>query len=91
MDFSDLFYNGKSDGPGTRHVDPVHDSWTGRRGQEGGAAPWRRVGARACQCSPAVVDEDEAVPEGCPPEHEQQWRGGAAEAKNGGGLSSVRG
>jgi hypothetical protein len=32
---------------------------------------------------------DEAVLEGCSPEHEWQRRGGVTEAKNGGGLSSA--
>jgi hypothetical protein len=43
---------------------------------------------------PATVEEDEldeAVLEGCSPEHERHRRGGTTEAKNGGGLSSARG
>jgi hypothetical protein len=51
-------------------------------------------GARAHWCSLAVAEEDEldeVVPEGCSPEHELQRRGGAMEAKNGGGLSLPRG
>jgi hypothetical protein len=57
------------------------------------ANAWR-AGARACWCSPAKVEEDEpdeAVLEGCSPQHERRWRGGVTEAKNGGGLSSARG
>jgi hypothetical protein len=52
------------------------------------------AGARACQCSPVAVEEDEpdeAMPEGCSPGHERRRRGGAMEAKNGDGLSSARG
>jgi hypothetical protein len=47
--------------------------------------------ARAHRCKPAAVEDepDEAVLEGCSPEHEQQWRDGTMEAKNGGGLSVV--
>jgi hypothetical protein len=81
-------------------VDQVHGTWTGRRGSgppwieavwtRGRGGAWR-AGARARQCSPTMVEEDEAVPEGCSPEHERQRRGDAMEAKNGGGLSSPRG
>jgi hypothetical protein len=55
--------------------------------------PCRRV-AHGREGSPVTVEEDEpdgAVPEGCSPEHERRRRGSAAEAKNGGGLSSMRG
>jgi hypothetical protein len=54
----------------------------------------QRAGTGAHRCSLAVVEEDEsdeAVLEGCSPEHEQQRRGGTMEEKNGGGLSSSRG
>jgi hypothetical protein len=51
----------------------------------------QRTGTGAHRCSLAVVEEDEAVLEGCSPEHEQQRRGGTMEEKNGGGLSSSRG
>jgi hypothetical protein len=54
----------------------------------------RRAGVRAHQCSPEVVEEDEpdeAVLEGCSPEHELQRRGGVTEVKNGDGLRSARG
>jgi hypothetical protein len=85
--------------PMENSVDRVHGAWTERRGS---GPPWteavwwclvgaRRVGARARWCSPSVVEEDEAVPEGCSPEHERRHRGCATEAKNGGGLSSARG
>jgi hypothetical protein len=62
------------------------------RGQEGTAAPWWSAGARAHRCSPAAVEEDElneAVPEGCSPEHERWRRGSVTEAKNGSSLSSA--
>jgi hypothetical protein len=42
---------------------------------------------------PAAVEEDEtdeAVLEGCSPEHERRWRGRATEVENNGGLSSAR-
>jgi hypothetical protein len=38
--------------------------------------PCRCVGARAHRCSLATVEEDEAVPEGCSPKHEQGHDGG---------------
>jgi hypothetical protein len=74
-------------------------AWLGSIMDGGGAdqrARWRlarawRMGARARRCSPATVEEDEpdeAVPEGCSPEHNRRGRGGATEAKNGDGLSS---
>jgi hypothetical protein len=62
-----------------------------RRRQEGAVAPWRRTRIRARQYSPAMVEEDEAVPEGCSPEHERRWRGGVTEAKNDDDLSSAWG
>jgi hypothetical protein len=52
------------------------------------------VGTRAHRCSLASVEEDEpdeAVLEGCSPEHDQWRRGGAMEAKNDGSLNSSRG
>jgi hypothetical protein len=63
-----------------------------QRGQKGAAAPCWRMGGRARRCSPVAVEEDEsdeAVLEGCSPEHKQRRRGGAMEVKNGGGLSSA--
>jgi hypothetical protein len=63
-------------------------------GQEGTTAPCRCAGARDHWCSPTVVEEDEpdeAVPEGCLLEHERRRRGDTTEAKNGDGLSLVRG
>jgi hypothetical protein len=58
--------------------------WTWRRGsgppwievvrQEGATVPWQGASARACQCSPVAVEEDElneAALEGCSPEHER--------------------
>jgi hypothetical protein len=98
MDFSDLFSNGKSGGLGPWHVDraallecTVDRGGAGKRARRHLAGAWR-VGAGACRCSPAAVDEDlldEAVPEGCSSEHERRRRGDATEAKNGGGLSSM--
>jgi hypothetical protein len=85
MDFSDLFSNGKSGGPGPRRVD-----WVARLRStvdRGG------VDKRAW-CSPSAVEEDEpdeAGPEGCSPEHERRRRGSATEVKKGGGLSSMQG
>jgi hypothetical protein len=98
MDFSDLFCNEKSGGPGPQRVDRA--AWLGSTVDRGGADKTMQwclagtwcIGARARQCPPVMVEEDEpneAVPEGCSPEHEQWWRGGAAEVKNGGGLSST--
>jgi hypothetical protein len=56
---------------------------------------WRHLaGARARQCSPKAAEEDkpdEAMPEGCSPEHEWWWRGRATEVKIGGSLSLARG
>jgi hypothetical protein len=52
----------------------------------------RCVGTRARRCSPTVVEEDEpdeAVLEGSSLEREWRRRGGATEAKNGGGLTSA--
>jgi hypothetical protein len=85
-------------------MDWVHSTWTGRSCS---GPPWTEAaqtrehgdalpvaGARVCWCSPAMVEEDEsdeAVPEGCSPEHVRWRRGSATEAKNGGGLSSSRG
>jgi hypothetical protein len=34
-------------------------------------------------------EPDEVVLEGCSPEHEQRWRGGATAKKTSGGLSSL--
>jgi hypothetical protein len=54
----------------------------------------RHMGTRAHRCSPMAVEEnepDEAVPEGCSPEHEWRRRGDAMEVKNGSGLSSAGG
>jgi hypothetical protein len=51
------------------------------------------TGARAHRCSPVTVEEDEpdeAVLEGCSPEHERRQRGSATEVKNGDGLSSAQ-
>jgi hypothetical protein len=98
MDFFDLFSNGKSSGPGPHRVDRVVrlGSTVDRGGADKRArrclASTRRAGTRARRFSPMVVEEDEldgAVPEGCSPEHERWRRGRAAEAKNGGGLSSA--
>jgi hypothetical protein len=98
MDFSYLFCNGKSDGPGPRRMDRAAQLGStvdrGARGQEGAAAPWWRAGATAHWCSPTAVEEDEpdeAVLEGYSPEHERRRRGADVEAKNGDGLSSARG
>jgi hypothetical protein len=100
MDFSDLFSNGKSDGPGPWRIEEaarlgstVDQGGTDKRARRclGGM---RHMGARARQCSPAAVEEDEpdeAVPEGCSPEHERRQRGDATEVKNSSGLSSARG
>jgi hypothetical protein len=97
MDFSYLFSNRKSDGPGPWCVDQavqlgstVDRGGVDKRARQclGGA---RRAGARARRCSLTAVEEDEAVLEGCSPEHEQRQRGSAIEAKNGDGLSLVRG
>jgi hypothetical protein len=100
MDFSDLFSNGKSDGPGPRRVDravrlgsTVDRGGTDKRARRclGGM---RHAGARACRCSLTAVEEDEldeAVLEGCSPEHKRWQRSGATKVKNGGGLSSARG
>jgi hypothetical protein len=80
MDFSDLFSNGKSGGPGPRCVDRAARSgppWidVARTKGRGGALPAR--GAQALGLAGA---------------HRGRWRrGGVTEAKNGGGLSSVRG
>jgi hypothetical protein len=79
-------------------VDLVHHLWTERRG----SGPWCTEvalirgcdSARAHRWSPAVVEggePDEAVPEGCSPEHERRRRGGAMAMKTGGGLSSLQG
>jgi hypothetical protein len=95
MDFSDLFSNGKSNGPGPRHVERA--ARLGSTVDRGGTdkrvrrrlALARRAGARAHQCSPVVVEEDKAVREGCSPGHERRRRGGTTEAKNDGGLSSA--
>jgi hypothetical protein len=70
-------------------VDRVHGAWIGQRGrvhrgsrwheQKGVAAPCRRAGARACRCSPWVVEEDEpdkAVPQ--TPHRSMSGGGGAA-------------
>jgi hypothetical protein len=100
MDFSDVFSNGKSDGPGPQRVDraarlgsTVDRGSVDKRVRRhlGGA---RHTGARAHWCSPTVVEEDEpdeAVPKGCSPEHERWGRGGATKMKNGSGFSSARG
>jgi hypothetical protein len=81
MDFSNLFSNGKSDGLGKQRVDraarlgsTVERGGVDKRARRcfGGA---RREGGRAHRCSPAVVEEDEpdeAMPEGCSPEHERR-------------------
>jgi hypothetical protein len=100
MDFSDLFSNGKSGGPGPRRVDRaarlesiMDQGGTDKRARRR-LASVRNAGARAHRCSPAAVEEDEpdeAVPEGCSPEHEWWQRGGAIEVKNCGGLSSTQG
>jgi hypothetical protein len=75
----DLFFNRKyHGGPGPRRMDRV--AWLGSTLDRGGAdkrarqclADMRRVGAKARRCSPATVEEDEAVPEGYSLEHE--WR-----------------
>jgi hypothetical protein len=98
MDFSNLFFNEKSDGPGPRRVDRA--ARLGSTMDRGGADKRvrRRLGgawlpgARACWCSPMTVEEDEPdemVPEGCSPEHERRRRGGATEVKNGDDLSSA--
>jgi hypothetical protein len=100
MNFSDLFSNGKSGGPSPRRVDRAVQlrSIVGRGSAD--RRVWRRLasaqraGARAHRCSLAAVEEDEpdeAMPEGCSPEHERQRRGGTTDAKNGGGLSSAQG
>jgi hypothetical protein len=100
MDFLDLFSNGKSDGPGPRRMDRA--VWLRSIMDRGGAdkragrclGGTQRAGTRAHWCSPAAVEEDElddAVPEGCSPEHERWRRGGATEAKNGSGLRSSQG
>jgi hypothetical protein len=100
MDFSDLFSNGKSGGPGPRCMDrAVRPRSTMDRGGADKRARWhlagaRRVGARSHWCSPSVVEEDvldEAVPKGCSSEHERWWRGGMTKAKHGGGLSLAQG
>jgi hypothetical protein len=96
MDFLDLFSNAKSGGLGPRHVDRA--TRLGSIIYRGGAdkrvrrciVGAQRMGARAHRCSLAVVEEDEAVSEGCSSEHERRRRGGAMEPKNGGGLSSMR-
>jgi hypothetical protein len=64
-----------------------------KRAQRRLAGAWR-AGARAYQCSPAVVEEDEpdkVVLEGCSLEHERRRRGCTTEVKNDGGLSSAQG
>jgi hypothetical protein len=51
------------------------------------------MGTRDHWCLPAVAEEegqDEAMLEGCSPEHEQQRGGGVATVKSSGGLSSAR-
>jgi hypothetical protein len=60
------------------------------REEEGTVVPCRRV-AHGRYGSPTVEEEDETVPKGCSLEHKRRQRGGAMEAKNGGGLSSARG
>jgi hypothetical protein len=98
MDFLDLFFNRKSDGPGSRCMD--REAWLGSTVDRGNVdkrvrqrrVDARRVGARPRQCSPAAMEEDEsteAVLKGCSPEHEWQWRGGTTEAENGRGMSSA--
>jgi hypothetical protein len=50
----------------------------------------RRAGTSAHRCSLVVAEEDEqdeAVPEGCSPEHKQRGRGGTTMVKGGGGSS----
>jgi hypothetical protein len=101
MDFLYLFSNGKSDGPGPRRSTTRGPGGAAgvlyglrRHGQKGAAAPCRRAGTRARGCSPVAVEEDkpnEAVPEGWSLENERRRRGGATEARIGGGLSSARG
>jgi hypothetical protein len=61
------------------------------RGGADTRARWHLVGAwhagaMALRCLPAVVDEDEAVMQGCSLEHEQQWRGSALVKKTSGGM-----
>jgi hypothetical protein len=77
-----------------RHCTRVHDGprevWT-----LGAAclADMRNAGARAHRSSPVVAkgDEgDEAVPEGCSPEHERRWRGGAMVVECSGGSFTSR-
>jgi hypothetical protein len=100
MNFSDLFSNRKSGGLSPQRVDRAAQlrSIVGRGSAD--RRVWRRLasaqraGARAHWCSLAAVEEDEpdeAMPEGCSPEHERQRRGDTTDAKNGGGLSSARG
>jgi hypothetical protein len=85
MDFSDLFSNGKSGGPGPWRVDQVArlESIVDRGGADKRArrclaGAWR-AGARASRCSLAAVEG-----------HERRRRGSVTEAKNGGGLSLTR-
>jgi hypothetical protein len=84
MDFSYLFSNEKSGGPGLRCMDRA--ARLGSTVDRGGAdkrarrrfAGAGRAGARARRCSPAAVEEDEpneAVEEGCSPEHERRRDG----------------
>jgi hypothetical protein len=102
MDFSDLFSNGKSGGSGPRRVgraarlgSTMDRGGTDKRARQRHAGT-RRAGAGARPCSSVVVEEDEqdeAMLEGCSPEHERRRRGsvGETEVKNGSGLSLARG
>jgi hypothetical protein len=77
----DLFSNEKSSGLGPRCVDRaawlksiVDRGSADKRARRCFVNKWR-TGARAHRCLPLAVEEDEpdeAVPEGCSPEHE--WR-----------------
>jgi hypothetical protein len=98
MDFSYLFSHGKSGGPGPRRVDQaaqlrstVDEDGVDKR-ELWHLAGVRCAGAEARWYSPAAVEEDEpdeAVPEGCSPEHVRRRRGGAMKVKNGDGFSSA--
>jgi hypothetical protein len=98
MDFLNLFSNGKSGGPGPRRVDQAAqlgstvDRGSADRRVRRRLAGARCASARAHRGSPAALEEDKpdkVLPEGCSPEHEWWRRGGATEAKNGGGLISA--
>jgi hypothetical protein len=78
MDFPDLFSNGKSGGPGPRRVDRA--AWLGstvHRGSVDKRVWWHLAGAQhaGTRALPVEVEEDEpdeAVPEGCSPDHCQR-------------------